>query len=635
MTISTPPEYALLNRLTSQADLKSLSKEDLPRLAEELRAFILESVASNPGHLGASLGVVELTIALLYTYNPPEDPIVWDVGHQAYGYKILTGRRDAFCTNRQLGGVCGFPHRAESVYDSFGTGHSSTSISAAVGMASAFKLMGSDARTVAVIGDGALTGGIAFEALNNGGASRSDILVILNDNDMSIDPNVGALHQYLLDITTSPSYNRMKDAVWNILGKMGTDRHEMQHRATAVNQAIKGMLMNGSNLFEALGFRYFGPIDGHDIHHLTDVLHDLRGIPGPKLLHCRTKKGKGYAPAEVDQTIWHAPGRFNVQTGERAKEASGQPMKYQDVFGEYLLGLAREDERIVGITAAMPSGTSLSIMMKELPERSFDVGIAEQHAVTFAAGLATEGMIPVVAIYSTFLQRAYDQIIHDVALQNLHVVFCLDRAGVVGDDGATHHGVFDLGYMRPIPNITVCAPANECELRAMMRMAIGGCGPWFIRYPRGRGMDAKGDTPEQAIEIGRGRRLQQGEKVAILTLGTSCGNAEKAIDTLAQEGLKPSHYDFRFLKPFDHELLEEIAGEHSHIITVEDGAVMGGFASAVSDELMGMDLERTPRVVNLGVGDEFVPHGSVAQLQALCGYSPEGIARAVREAYLR
>ncbi|PIE83969.1 MAG: 1-deoxy-D-xylulose-5-phosphate synthase [Bacteroidia bacterium] len=633
MTISTPPEYTLLNQLDSLADLQHLSKEDLPRLARELRGFILESVASNPGHLGASLGVVELTIALLYTYNPPQDQIVWDVGHQAYGYKILTGRRDAFSTNRQLGGICGFPHRAESPYDAFGTGHSSTSISAAVGMASAFKLMGSRARTVAVIGDGALTGGMAFEALNNGGTSRSDILVVLNDNDMSIDPNVGALQQYLLDITTSPSYNRVKDAVWNILGKVGTSRHEMRQRAAAINQAIKGMLMNGSNLFEALGFRYFGPIDGHDLFHLTDVLRDLRGIPGPKLLHCRTKKGKGYAPAEVNQTVWHAPGRFDVQTGERAKEASGQPMKYQDVFGHHLLELARADERIVGITAAMPSGTSLGIMMRELPQRSFDVGIAEQHAVTFAAGMATEGFIPVVAIYSTFLQRAYDQIIHDVALQNLHVVFCLDRAGIVGDDGATHHGVFDLAYLRPIPNTTICAPSDERELRAMMRIATQGCGPWFIRYPRGHGVDAQGDTPRQAVEIGRGYTLRQGEQVAILTLGTSRRNAELALELLTDEGLTPSLYDFRFLKPLDHRLLEEAARTHRHLITVEDGAIMGGFASAVNDALMGMGLEHPPRVTNLGVGDGFVPHGSVAQLHELCGYSPEGIARAVRRAF--
>lgn len=631
MNHSTPQEYPSLQSIRTPRDVQSLAREDLPRLAEELREFILRSVSSNPGHLGSSLGVVELTIALLYTYSPPTDPIVWDVGHQAYGYKILTARRAAFGTNRQLGGVCGFPQRAESLYDSFGTGHSSTSISAALGMATAFKLSGSDARTVAVIGDGALTGGMAFEALNNAGANRSDILVILNDNDMSIDPNVGALHQYLLDITTSPAYNRMRDSVWHALGRLGARPRGVQQQASKLSQALKGLLMTGSNLFEALGFRYFGPIDGHDLPRLTSVLQDLRTIPGPKLLHCKTKKGKGYRPAEEEQTVWHAPGRFDVNTGERAQEGGGLPLKYQDVFGEYLLQLAREDERIVGITAAMPSGTSLGIMQRELPERVFDVGIAEGHAVTFAGGLAVEGMIPVVAIYSSFLQRAYDQIIHDIALQNLHVVFCLDRAGLVGDDGATHHGAFDLSYLRPIPNATICAPSDEAELRAMLRLAAQGCGPWFIRYPRGRGRGVEGDVPSRPLRYGQGCTRAEGERVAVLSIGAVAANVEAALKELSAEGIRPTHYDVRFLKPLPAADILALASRHSRLITVEDGAAQGGLASAVAELLAQM--EDAPRLQHLGIPDAFIPHGSVAQQQAICGFAPGQIAGLVREGW--
>ncbi len=626
---SSNPEYPILQTIHSPADLKSRPLEDLPKLAEELRDFILRSVSSNPGHLGSSLGVVELTIALLYSYNIPTDPIVWDVGHQAYGYKILTERMAAFDTNRKLGGLCGFPQRAESVYDSFGTGHSSTSISAALGMATAFKLSGNPAHTIAVIGDGALTGGMAFEALNNAGANRADILVILNDNDMSIDPNVGAIHQYLLDITTSPAYNHMKDTVWNALGQKGKRESNVQRKMQALNQALKGMLLQGSNLFEALGFRYFGPIDGHDILHLTSTLQDLQTIPGPKLLHCKTKKGKGYKPAEIDQTAWHAPGKFNVHTGVRSTESGTQAPKYQEVFGEHLLALAQEDERIVGITAAMPTGTSLGIMQKALPHRSFDVGIAEGHAVTFAGGLAVEGFIPVVAIYSTFLQRAYDQIIHDIALQNLHVVFCLDRAGLVGDDGATHHGVFDLAYLRPIPNATICAPSDEAELRGMMSLAVQSYGPWFIRYPRGRGIGAHAEQPQPSLRMGEGRMLKAGRRVAILSLGAVASNVSQALVSLAEEGVTPTHYDARFLKPFPQEAIRELAETHESLITVEDGAIHGGFAAAVDEVLV--QIPNAPRVQHLGVPDDFAPHGAVAELQALCGYSPRQIAEAIRE----
>lgn len=621
----------LLAQIDSPADLKRLGVKDLQALSDELREFILRSVAAHPGHLGANLGVVELTVALLYTYSLPEDKIVWDVGHQAYAYKILTGRREAFSTNRQWGGIAGFPARVESPYDAFGTGHSSTSISAALGMATAFELQGKSNRTVAVIGDGALTGGLAFEALNNGGASGAGLLVVLNDNRMSIDPNVGALSEYLLDISTSPHYNRMKDRIWHLLSRSRGERKPVRRKVQTVNRAIKGALLKNSNLFEAFGFRYFGPIDGHDVEHLVEVLKDLRNLPGPKLLHCITKKGKGYEPAEREQTVWHAPGRFDYDTGKRIKEeATGRVLpKFQDVFGDTLLEIAREDSRVVGITPAMPTGSSLITVMRELPERTYDVGIAEQHAVTFAAGLAAEGQIPYCVIYSSFMQRAYDQVVHDVALQNLHVVFCLDRAGLVGEDGATHHGAFDLAYLRPIPNLTICAPMDSGELRSMMRLARQGCGPWVIRYPRGAAPDHVEAVAGEELMVGRGRQLREGDYAAILSLGVLAPNALEAAELLAREGKEVAVYDFRFLKPLDVELLHEVATRYEHLYTLEDGVLAGGFGSAVVEELCAMGY--AGHCERFGIGDAFVPHGSVARQQASCGLRPEQIAERLRQ----
>lgn len=624
-------ETPRLDLIQTPEDLKRLSLTDLSGLAEELRQFIIRSVSTNPGHLGSSLGVVELTVALLYVYDPPTDHIIWDVGHQAYPYKILTGRRAAFDTNRRYGGLCGFPLRSESIYDCFGTGHSSTSISAALGMATADRLRGSSSHTVAVIGDGALTGGMAFEALNNGGASNTDLLVILNDNNMSIDPNVGALKEYLLDISTSKRYNVLKEKVWNLLSASPFKRKGLRTFTQNLNQALKGALLKGSNLFEEFGFRYFGPIDGHDAEYLAMILRDLQAIPGPKLLHCITEKGHGYAPATQEQTVWHAPGKFDYATGIRLTERGAEAPRYQDVFGRTVLDLARKNPRIVGITPAMPTGSSLSMLMQELPEQAFDVGIAEPHAVTFAAGLAVEGYTPFCVIYSSFLQRAYDQLVHDVALQNLHVIFCLDRAGLVGDDGATHHGVFDLAFLRPIPNLTIAAPADEYELEALLRLASLGCGPWVIRYPRGNalGKEAQHDTGD--LRRGQGRIIAEpeGAQAAFLTLGTVYKNICVARNLLEAEGMKIAHYDFRFLKPLDEALLHALAGRYRHLFTVEDGILAGGFGSAILEALQG--ISDAPKVVRFGIPDRFVPHGTIAQLQADCGYSPEGIVARVKE----
>ncbi|SFO06254.1 1-deoxy-D-xylulose-5-phosphate synthase [Algoriphagus ornithinivorans] len=621
----------LLAQINSPADLKKFPKEKLVQICDELRNFIVDNVSIYGGHFGASLGVVEMTVALHYVLNTPQDQLVWDVGHQAYGHKILTGRRDQFHTNRIFGGISGFPKRKESVYDTFGVGHSSTSISAALGMAIASKYKGSGIQHVAVIGDGSMTGGMAFEAMNHAGVSDSNILIILNDNCMAIDPNVGALKDYLTDITTSHTYNKVKDEVWKLLGKFSKFGSSAQEVISKVEGAIKSAVLKQSNLFESLNLRYFGPVDGHDVNHLVEILNDLKDIPGPKILHCVTVKGKGYEPAEKgNQTTWHAPGLFDKVSGEIYKKTPSKPQapKYQDVFGHTIVELAEQDERIMGVTPAMPSGSSLNIMMKAMPDRAFDVGIAEQHAVTFSAGLATQGLKPFCNIYSTFMQRAYDQVIHDVCLQNLPVVFCLDRAGFAGADGPTHHGAYDLAYFRCIPNMVVAAPMNEEELRNMMFSSLSHDGPYSIRYPRGNGVMPEWRTAFQQIPLGQGRIVKEGEEVAILTIGHIGNYAVEACETLSAEGLNPAHYDMRFVKPLDEELLHEVFGKFKKVITVEDGCLMGGFGSAVLEWMM--DHEYQAQVKRLGIPDEVVEHGEQIELHRACGFDPDGIADAVR-----
>ncbi len=625
---------SILKQVQFPGDLKKLSELDLIQLSRELRKFIIEEASVNPGHFGASLGVVELTVALHYVYNTPYDKIVWDVGHQAYGHKILTGRKDIFHTNRKLDGISGFPNPAESRYDAFGVGHASTSISAALGLAKSAEIQGlTDRHVVAVIGDGSMTGGLAFEGLNNTGVEKSNLLVILNDNNMAIDPNVGALKEYLLDITTSRTYNKLKNEVWNLLGKISKLGPNYQRLASQLESAVKTAVLQQSNFFEALNFRYFGPVDGHDVVYLTKVLSDMKHIEGPKLLHCITKKGKGFSQAEKDQTTWHrAPGTFDSETGRLHKVGSDepQPPRFQDVFGHTLVELARRNERIVGITPAMPTGSSLNIMMQKMPERAFDVGIAEQHAVTFSAGLAADGMMPFCNIYSTFMQRAYDQVVHDVALQKLNVVFCLDRAGLVGADGATHHGALDLSYMRAVPNMTVAAPMDEPELRNMMFTAqLPDKGPFTIRYPRGRGVTVDWQQPMQEIPIGKGRRLKSGDEIAILTIGHTGNFASEAIRNLQDQSTSIAHYDMRFLKPLDEELLHEVGKKFKTVLTVEDGTVVGGLGSAVM-EFMG-EHQYQVRIKKLGIPDRFIDHGKPEELQKLCGFDAEGIAAAVRD----
>jgi len=624
--------FSLLNTINSPDDLKKLSEADLLQVCQELRDFIIEEVSCNPGHLGASLGVVELTVALHYVYNTPFDQIIWDVGHQAYGHKILTGRREVFHTNRKFKGISGFPKMSESNYDSFGTGHASTSISAALGMAVAANRKGEDNRyTVAVIGDGALTGGMAFEGLNNAGIERSNILVILNDNNMAIDPNHGALNDYLMDITTSRTWNRFKADTWKILGvfsKIGPDARRM---VQTLENAIKHMILKQSNLFESLHFRYFGPVDGHDVIHLVKILEDMKKIEGPKLLHILTKKGKGVPLAELNQTVYHAPGKFNKVTGEIInEEISGFPPKYQDVFGYTLLELARVNPKIMGITPAMPSGSSMSVMMAEMPDRTFDVGIAEQHAVTFSAGLAAQGFIPFCNIYSSFMQRSFDQVIHDVALQKLPVVFCLDRGGLVGTDGPTHHGSFDLAYMRIIPDLIVSAPMNEEELRNLMFTAQEGIhGPFVIRYPRGQGMMTDWKRPFASLPVGKGRMITEGSELAVLSIGTPGNFVVKAFQTLEKEGIKPAHFDMRFVKPIDEEILHDVFRRFKKIITVEDGTIVGGFGSSVAEFMVHNRYTSSLRI--LGIPDEFIEHGTQRQLYRECGFDPESIAQTVRE----
>lgn len=618
-------KYPILGKINTPADLRKFEKKELQMVCDELRQFIIDSVSCNPGHFGASLGVVELTVALHYVFNTPEDNLVWDVGHQAYAHKILTGRRDVFHTNRKYQGISGFPKRKESEYDCFGVGHASTSISAALGMATASELAKDEKKTVAIIGDGALTGGLAFEGLNNAAMNKSNLLIVLNDNNMAIDPVTGGMNKYLLDITTSKSYNRMRRDVWHFLGKLNYIKSNTREIFKNMESSIKSFLLKEGNIFESLDIRYFGPVDGHDVKRLASVLEDIKDFKGPHLLHVVTKKGKGFELAEKEQTLWHAPGIFDKETGEIVKVDNGiQPPKFQDVFGHTLVELAEKNEKIIGITPAMPSGSSMNMMMEAFPERSFDVGIAEGHAVTFSAGLATQGLLPFCNIYSTFMQRAYDNVIHDVALQGLDVVFCLDRGGLVGADGATHQGAFDLAYFRCIPNMIISAPLNEIDLRNMMYTAqLGGYGPFSIRYPRGRGSVIDWKQPFEKIEIGKGVVLQEGTDLAILSIGAIGIQAGNAIERLKKESISIAHYDMRFVKPLDNSLLDSIFDKFHKIITLEDGTVKGGFGSAVLEYAMEQNYKG--KIELLGIPDNFVEQGTQAELYRECGYDTDGI----------
>ena len=626
-----------LEQINIPSDLREKFKiDDLDQISNELRQYIVDVISEiGNSHFGASLGVVELTVALHYVFNTPEDQLVWDVGHQAYGHKILTGRREQFHTNRLKDGISGFPKRSESEYDTFGVGHSSTSISAALGMAVASRYKGEkNKQHIAVIGDGAMTAGLAFEGMNHAGFEKdANLLVILNDNCMSIDPNVGALKEYLTDITTSHTYNKVKDEVWNLLGKISKFGPDAQKIASKVSTALKGSLLKQSNLFESLNFRYFGPVDGHDAIGLARVLEDLKDIPGPKILHCLTKKGAGYKFSEEgDPTKWHAPGVFNKETGEIVKiiPKSPQAPKYQDVFGYTIVELAEKNSKVMGVTPAMPSGSSLNIMMKAMPNRAFDVGIAEQHAVTFSAGLATQGLVPFCNIYSSFMQRAYDQVLHDVALQNLNVVFCLDRGGLVGADGATHHGAYDLAYMRCIPNMVVSAPMNEEELRNLMFTAqLENKGPFSIRYPRGSGVMTDWKTPFKEIKVGTGRKVCSGEDIAILSIGHPGNFAQEAIALMKESGISIAHYDLRFVKPLDAVLLHEVFTKFKKVITVEDGCLMGGFGSAIIEFMV--DQKYNSEIVRLGIPDEYVHHGTQEELWEDCGFDAKAIVKAVEK----
>ncbi|AXY77150.1 1-deoxy-D-xylulose-5-phosphate synthase [Paraflavitalea soli] len=623
----------LLKMIESPADVKQLSREQLHQLCDELRQYIIDVVSVHGGHFGASLGVVELSVALHYIYNTPYDQLVWDVGHQAYGHKILTGRKDNFSSNRKYNGLSGFPKRSESEYDTFGVGHSSTSISAALGMAIAARHKGENRKSVAVIGDGSMTAGMAFEAMNHAGVTDADMLIILNDNNMSIDPNVGALREYLTDISTSHTYNRLKDDIWKALGKLPVGKKFTRDMASKLEHSVKGFVNKSSNLFEALKLRYFGPIDGHNITKLVDTLQDLKKIPGPKILHIITVKGKGYSLAEKDQTKWHAPGLFDKITGEIYKKTfeTKQPPKYQDVFGHTIIELAEKNKNIFGITPAMPSGSSLKFMMEQMPDRAIDVGICEQHAVTLSAGMATQGLKVFCNIYSSFMQRAYDQVVHDVAIQKLPVIFCLDRAGLVGEDGPTHHGAYDIPYFRCIPHMVISAPMNESELRNLMYTAQLETNnhPFVIRYPRGEGVMPDWKTPFEEITIGKGRKLKDGDDIAILTLGHPGNFATTAIRELKTEGLNPAHYDMRFAKPLDEALLHEVFKKYAKVLTVEDGTIVGGMGSAVLEFMAQHNYHATVKM--LGIPDRLVEHGSLKELHRECGYDAAGIAQTVRE----
>lgn len=623
----------LLDSINSPADLKKVAEENLPQVCDELREFIIDALSCNPGHFGASLGVVELSVALHYVFNTPEDKIIWDVGHQAYGHKILTGRRDVFHTNRKFKGISGFPNVFESEYDSFGVGHSSTSISAGLGMAAAAALNhDKDKHVVAVIGDGAMTAGMAFEGLNNMSSLKANMLVILNDNNMAIDPAVGGFSDYLVDIATSQTYNKFRSEAFKMLEKMKLTGPRSKEMITKLNNSLKNLLTKQTNIFEGLNIRYFGPVDGHDVDHLRKVLSDLKDIPGPKVLHVITKKGKGFRFAEEDQTAWHAVGdKFDKITGKKIvnKPSVPKPPKFQEVFGNTIVELAEKNDKIVGITPAMPTGCSLNIMMEKMPDRAFDVGIAEQHAVTFSAGLAIEGHVPYCNIYSSFMQRAYDQVIHDVALQKLNVVFCLDRGGLVGADGATHHGAYDLSYMRGIPNMIVSSPMDEEELRNLMYTAqLPDQGPFTIRYPRGNGSLIDWQRPFEEIKVGTGRKLKDGDDLAIITIGPIGIKASQLIAKLEKEGVSMAHYDIRFAKPLDEVLLHDVFKKHDKVITIEDGTIIGGMGSAVLEFMA--DNGYCARVKRLGIPDEYVEHGTQTELYGVCGFDKEGIEKAMR-----
>jgi len=625
---------SLLEKIDSPDDLKKFQLNELPEVCNDLRNFIIDELSVNPGHFGASLGVVELTVALHYVYNTPYDQLIWDVGHQAYGHKILTGRKKVFNTNRKFKGISGFPKREESIYDSFGVGHASTSISAALGMSVAAQLKNeTDRKVIAVIGDGAMTGGMAFEALNNAGGNKSDLLVILNDNNMAIDPNVGGMNRYLLNISKSETYNRFKKDVWDGLGKLDGFGKKARRILQRNQHALKNMILKENNIFEAFDFRYFGPIDGHDVVYLTEVLTDLKNIPGPKLLHVITQKGKGFKLAEINQTKYHAPGVFDKDTGEiySCNCPIDKAPKFQNVFGETLVELAELNEKIVGITPAMPTGCSMNLMFEKMPDRAFDVGIAEQHAVTFSAGLATQGMIPFCNIYSTFMQRAYDQIVHDVAIQKLPVIFCLDRGGLVGEDGPTHHGVFDIAYMRSIPNMIVSAPMDEIELRNLMYTAQlpENKLPFSIRYPRGCGIKPNWRKPFEKIEIGTGRKLTDGKDVALLSIGKAGIFAKRAVKSLENKDISAAHFDMRFVKPIDKKLLTEVFKNFKIIVTIEDGVIQGGFGSAVLEFMAENNFSATVKL--LGIPDKFIEHGSPEDLYRECGIDVKGITNSVIE----
>ncbi len=625
--------YELLNKIDSPDDLRKLSAEALPEVCNELREKIIDELSRNPGHFGSSLGVVELTVALHYIFHTPYDRIVWDVGHQAYGHKILTGRRDLFYTNRKFGGIAPFPSPAESEYDTFTCGHASNSISAALGMAVAAAQKGEPERhVVAVIGDGSMSGGLAFEGLNNASSTPNNLLIILNDNNMAIDRSVGGMKQYLLNLHTSEGYNKFRNALSRKLYRWGVLNDERRKSLIRFNNSLKSMLMQQQNVFEGMNIRYFGPVDGHDVLALTKVLKEIKDMKGPKLMHVHTCKGKGYKPAEKAATVWHAPGIFDKETGERIiADTTGMPPLFQDVFGKTLLELAKKNDKIVGVTPAMPSGCSMNILMREMPRRAFDVGIAEGHAVTFSGGMAKDGLLPFCNIYSTFMQRAYDNVIHDVAIQNLNVVLCLDRAGLVGEDGATHHGMFDMAYLRPIPNLTIAAPYDEHELRRLMFTAqLPDKGPFAIRYPRGRGYLTDWCCPLEEVEVGKGRKLKDGTDLAVITIGTIGHEAAAAIARAeAEKGCSLAHYDLRFLKPLDEAMLHEVGAHFQHVLTIEDGVLMGGMGSAVLEFMA--DNGYKPNVKRLGIADAFVQHGSVKELRALCGIDENAIYQAITQ----
>lgn len=625
--------FDILNKINSPADLRALPESSLPKVCDELRRDIVAELSVNPGHLASSLGVVELTVALHYVYNTPDDRIVWDVGHQAYGHKILTGRREQFSTNRKLGGLRPFPSPLESPYDTFVCGHASNSVSAALGMAVASNIQGIDRHEIAVIGDGAMSGGLAFEGLNNVSSSPNDLLIILNDNDMSIDRAVGGMEKYLLELSTNATYNRYRFHLANWFQRHGVLTDSRKKGLVRLTNALKSAISHQQNVFEGLNIRYFGPYDGHNVTELVRILRQIKDMRGPKLLHLHTIKGKGYDPAEKNATTWHAPGKFDVDTGERIEEKAETP-KFQTVFGETLLELAKQNPRIVGVTPAMPTGCSMNIMMEQMPDRCFDVGIAEGHAVTFSAGMAKEGLQPFCNIYSAFAQRAYDNIIHDAAILNLPVVLCFDRAGIVGEDGATHHGAFDMAALRPIPNLTIASPMDECELRRLMYTAqLPGKGTFVIRYPRGRGRKKDWRCPLEEIKIGTGRKIKAGQEIAVLTIGPIGMNAADAIAAAEQEieGLSVAHYDMRFVKPLDEYLLAEAANHAQTIITVEDGALMGGFGSAVIEWLSDHNIQR--KVIRLGLPDQFIEHGRVSELQHIVGIDAENIKQTIVKAY--